>query len=333
MNGQTASALLALAGRHGPVLLCAGVLVGLLVPPLAEAARPLFGAAVFAFTLGAFLKVDARSFRAELADRRGALLVFAWSAFGVPLCGWGVVQLVPMPADLATGLLLYLLAPPVGGAAAIAAMLGLSAPLALFATITAMAIAPFTLPPLALAMTGAELSIDPLVLALRLGVIVGAAALAAWLMRRYAGAWVREHPDAMTGIAVLGLLVVALAAMRGIQAQILVAPWLALGWLALAFAVNAGLQALAALLFANGDRRRALTVGLCTGSRSVTLVWAAAAPFVESRPGVELFLAMSLLPIFMLPLPTRWLLSCGPIRRWCDRGSCAPSGESAPRRA
>lgn len=318
MSARAVHALLEIAGRHGPVLLCVGVLIGLLVPALAQAARPLFGLAVFAFTLGAFLKVDARSFRAVLADRRGTLLVFTWSAFGVPLCGWGAVQLLPLPADLATGLLLYLLAPPVGSAAAIAAMLGLSAPLALFATITAMAIAPFTLPPLALAMTGAELSIDPVVLALRLGVIVGAAALCAWVMRRFTGRWIERHPDAMTGIAVLGLLVVALAAMRGVQAQILAAPWIAMGWLTLAFALNAGLQALGTLLFAGDDRVRALSMGLCTGNRSVTLVWAAAAPFIDSRPGVELYLAMSLLPIFMLPLATRWLLAREPVRRWRD---------------
>jgi hypothetical protein len=56
--------LLATAGRHGPALLCGGVLVGLAAPPLAEAARPVRGLAVFVFTLGAFLKVDGAAFRA-----------------------------------------------------------------------------------------------------------------------------------------------------------------------------------------------------------------------------------------------------------------------------
>ena len=49
---------LAFAGRNGPWLLLFGVLVGLVLPPLAEAAYPLMGMAVFIFTLGAFLKVE-----------------------------------------------------------------------------------------------------------------------------------------------------------------------------------------------------------------------------------------------------------------------------------
>src|SRR5215212_2476930 len=60
--------LLAAAGRHGPALLCSGVLVGLAAPPLAELARPLMGLAVFVFTLGAFLKVDGAAFQSETAD-------------------------------------------------------------------------------------------------------------------------------------------------------------------------------------------------------------------------------------------------------------------------
>jgi BASS family bile acid:Na+ symporter len=69
-----ANALLARAGRNGPALLCGGVLVGLVAPPLADLARPLMGVAVFVFTLGAFLKVDGVAFRAEVAKRRSKIV-------------------------------------------------------------------------------------------------------------------------------------------------------------------------------------------------------------------------------------------------------------------
>ena len=180
--------LLAAAGRHGPALLCGGVLLGLAAPPLAEAARPLMSLAVFVITLGAFLKVDGAAFRAEAADRRPVLLVLAWATFGVPLATYGLVQLLRPGPDLSQGLLLCALAPPVGSAAAIAAMLGLNAPLALLATVAATVVAPLYLPPLAASLAGAELAIDPLALSARLAVIVGGAASVAWLLRRRAGA-------------------------------------------------------------------------------------------------------------------------------------------------
>ncbi len=300
-----AGRLLAFAGRNGPLLLLFGVLVGLVAPPLAEAARPLMGLAVFVFTLGAFLKVEGEAFRAEAADRGAILLILAWATFGVPLIAFALMQLLQPGPDLALGLLLCTLAPPVGSAAAIAAMLGLSAPLALLATVAATLAAPFYLPPLAAVLAGAELAIDPLALSARLGLIVGGAAGTAWLLRRFAGRWVAANPNAMTGIAVLGLLLVAVGAMRGMRDQILAAPERAAALLGLAFLANAGLQVAGALLFGRMERTRALTVGLVSGNRNITLVWAAAAPFLAGRPGVELFLAMAVFPIFMLPAPMR----------------------------
>lgn len=304
MNAGT-NALLARAGRDGPALLCGGVLIGLVAPVSAEAARPLMGVAVFIFTLGAFLKVDGAAFRADAADRRSTGRILAWSTFGVPAVAYLLERAMQPGPDLGLGLLLCALAPPVGSAAAIAAMLGLGAPLALLVSVAATISAPFYLPPLAAALAGAELSIDPIGMSLRLGAIVGGAALVAWLLRRHAGRWVAENPNAMTGIAVLGLLLLAIGAMRGMREEIAAAPIHAVLLLGLAFAVNAGLQVTGALLFAGLERRRALTVGLLSGNRNITLVWAAATPFLADRPAVELFLAMSVFPIFMLPAATR----------------------------
>lgn len=312
MNRGSVNLLLARAGRHGPLLLCGGVTVGLVVPALAEAARPFMGLAVFLFTLGAFLKVDGVAFRNEVQERSSTLMILAWSTFGVPLVAYALVTVLQPEHDLAVGLLLCALAPPVGSAAAIAAMLGLSAPLALLTTVVATLAAPLYLPPLVVAFTGAEMSIDPVGLSLRLMAIVGGAGAATWLLRRHAGQWVAENPSAITGIAVLGLLLVAMGATRGMRDEIAAAPlWSAL-LLGIAFAVNAAMQLLGALLFAGLERRRALTVGLVSGNRNITLVWAAAAPFLADRPGIELFLAMSVFPIFMLPAATQvlmpWLL-------------------------
>ena len=47
---------------------------------------------------------------------------------------------------------------------------------------------------------------------------------------------------------------------------------------------------------------------LCFGNRNISLVSAAAAPFLSSHPDSALFMAMSFLPIFILPqLQTLWM--------------------------
>jgi predicted Na+-dependent transporter len=321
--------MLAFAGRNGPMMLFVGVLIGLLEPRLAEAARPFLGVAVFVFTLGAFLKVDLPAFRRELESRTWIVGVLAWTTFGVPLTMFGLLRLFEPEPALAQGMMLAMLAPPVGSAAAIAAMLGLGAPLSLLATVIAMLLSPLYLPPLASLLAGQELHIDPITMAKRLLIIVGGACLAASLLRRYAGRFVADNPHAMTGIAVIGLILVAIGAMRGMQDIFFTQPREVVRFLALAFLVNIGFQVLGAALFAAGGRHCALTIGLVSGNRNVTLAWAAAGPSLLAYPQVELYLAMSVFPIFMLPALTRrpvaWML-----RASAAIGSAAATGTPVP---
>src|SRR3954447_7897506 len=94
-----AGRLLGFAGRNGPLLLLFGVMVGLVAPVFAEATRPLMGLAVFIFTLGAFLKVDAAAFRAEATDRSVILAILTWTTFGVPLLAFALLKVVPPDPD------------------------------------------------------------------------------------------------------------------------------------------------------------------------------------------------------------------------------------------
>jgi predicted Na+-dependent transporter len=302
------------AGRHGPVLLFVGVLLGLAWPGLAAAARPVMGVAVFVFTLGAFLKVDAAALRAEMVRARFAAAVLGWVAVGVPAVSVAVAAW--LPPSLGAGLVLCMLAPPVGSAAAIAAMLGLRPALALVATVVITLASPFYLPQAAEWLGGVGLHIDAMSMTVRLGTIVGAAAPVAMLLRRFAARSVERNPHALTGVAVLGLLVVGVGAMHRMQYHFAHEMRHVLAVLGVAFAVNAGFQLLGALLFARCARVDALTVGLISGNRNVTLVWAAAAPALALQPDVELFVAMSVFPIFMLPLVTRRLLMVAPRLRW-----------------
>lgn len=314
MNNDPLRTILGFAGRNGPMMLLGGVFVGLLAPPLADAARPLLGAAVFVFTLGAFLKVDLASFRAELSRPVWIGAVLLWSGFGVPLLTWWLVKSAGGDANLGQAMVLAMLAPPAGTAAAIAAIMGLSAPLALLVMITVTIISPITLPALAAWLTGTQLSIDPLAMTARLLLIVGGACASAVLIRRFAGGFVRDNPNAMTGVTVAGLILVAIGAMRGMDALILSQPGRVASYCGLAFAMNVGFQCLGAIMFQAFGHRNGLTVGLVSGNRNITLIWASLGSNSIVAPDVELYLGMSVLVVFILPVATGWVV------RWCMRG-------------
>lgn len=296
------------AGRHGPLLLCVGVLIGLFLPQLASLARPLMGAAVFIFTLGAFLKVERSAFHDESKSAASLVTVLFWTTFGVPMASYMLIASTTFPPDIQVGIVLATLAPPVGSAAAIAAMLGLNTSLALIATVAATLAMPIYLPLLAKPMIGANISINTFELSLRLAIIIGGAAVASYLLRRFARNWVNKNPHAMTGLSVVGLIVVAIGAMYGMDVRILADPGRAAEVLMLAFGLNVAFQLLGAAMFFCLGTSRSLTVGLVSGNRNVTLVWAAAGPLLIAHADAELFLAMSVFPIFMLPVVTKQLM-------------------------
>jgi predicted Na+-dependent transporter len=301
--------LLSFAGRHGPLILFVGVLLGLVAPPLAQAVKPFMGAAVFVFTLGAFLKVDRLALRAQLARPARTALCLLWVVAGVPLATWVLLTQLPLAATTRTGILLCMLAPPVGSAAAMAAMLRLNPALALTVTLAASLLSPLFLPPAALLLGGWHLHLQPMTMMLRVGIVIGGAALVATALRRFAGSFVAANPHAMTGVSVLGLIVVAVGAMQGMRPQLVSHPGAVATALGVAFAVNAGFQALGTALFARQGAIDALTVGLMSGNRNVTLVWVAVLPWLAQMPGVELYFAAAVFPIFMLPLPLSKLLA------------------------
>ena len=306
--GARMKKLLSLAGRHGPVILFVGVLLGLVVPTLADVSKPLMGAAVFVFTLGAFLKVDRPALRSQLLRPPRLALWLVWIVAGVPIATWALLAVLPLSAGTKTGILLCMLAPPVGSAAAMAAMLRLNPALALIVTVIASLFSPIFLPTAALLLGGLHLHLDPLAMTLRIGTVVGGAAIVAAALRRFAGGFVDANPQAMTGVSVIGLIVVAMGAMQGMPVQLDSHLGEVARALAVAFAMNAGFQTLGTAIFARHGADDALTVGLMSGNRNVTLVWVAVLPWLAQMPGAELYLAAAVFPIFMLPLPLSKLL-------------------------
>ncbi|MET3177376.1 UNVERIFIED_ORG: BASS family bile acid:Na+ symporter [Variovorax guangxiensis] len=285
--------------RNGPSVLAAGVFLGLLVPALADAARPLMPVTVFIFVLGTLLRVDPATVLA--VARRPAV------SLALPLCAIVVCPVVAGLAGHALGLppawtlalVLAFCAPPASGTSAVARMLGLDAAVALVATLAAMALVPLTAPLLA-QWFGRDpgVAIQPSSLALRLILLVGTAEGAAILVRRFAKERLAAHAGAIDGVVVVALLVFAVGTMAGLQQAIVDQPALVIAAIALAFAANVGVQCIAYLLTPGSVRTR-LNVALLMGNRNVGLLWAALG--AAATPAIALFFACAQLPIYLLP--------------------------------
>jgi bile acid:Na+ symporter, BASS family len=266
-------AALGWAGRNGTWVVIAGVALGFAVPSLSELARPALAAAIFVFTFGSLLKFDLSSFRKEFVQTRRNVMMIVWASFGVPLLVALMIHVIQPGPEISQGLLFWALVPPSGACVAFAVLLGLRTPLALLATVVATAASPFYMPWLAAALGGFQLTADPAAMSLRLLAIIGGAWIAALLMKRFAGEFVRGNPDVMTGIAVVALFVAGLGSMHGMQDTFMAEPLQTLGLLALAYGVLAAAQLSGTLVFWRYGRSEALTAGLISSTRTITLGW------------------------------------------------------------
>jgi arsenite transporter len=292
--------LLSLVGGQGPILLVISLGAGVLVHPLAHLGYELLPLSAFLLTLGSFLTAGLSP--SEVKTRASLIaVVLAWVGVGLPLAAAALLSFVPLDPSLRAGVLLSLLAPPVGSAAAIAAMLGLQPRLALLVSIALTLLAPVSIPCFA-TLLGLGVAFDMTALAIRLFAIIGVAALVAFLALRFRRTLTPILPDqrAATGVAVIGLIIVGLATSQGIQTQWHSNPLRFEEMLAAAIATNFGLCGLAALVFSGLGLQVAGTVGLVSGNRNVTLAWAAAS--FGLPPLAEGYVAACVIPVLALPL-------------------------------
>jgi BASS family bile acid:Na+ symporter len=295
------------AGRNGSWVVIAGVVLGFVIPVLSDAARPYLVAAIFAFTFGSFLKFDLASFRREFTQAGRNIAMIAWATFGVPLAVFALLSLTKPGPDLTQGLLFWALVPSSGACVAFAVILGLNVPLALMATVIATAASPFYMPWLAATLGGYQLATDPAEMCIRLLVIIGGAWIASLLLKRFAGGFVRDNPDAMTGIAVVALFVAGLGSMRGMQAHFLAQPLDTLRLLGLAYGLLFGIQIVSTLLFWRSGPTAALTAGLISGTRTITLAWVVLGDDV--LPLANIFLGCAMVAKYTGPALTKWLIA------------------------
>src|SRR5262245_26711180 len=146
-SAAAANGWLALLGRHGTRAIAASVFAGVALPPLAAWCRPLFVPSLFLLMCLAFLRVDPREVRAHIVRPGLVILAAIWIMLVVPALV-AAALLVAGADALAPGLYVALIfqgaAPPVISSAALAALIGLDAALALVTLIVCTAVTPLT---------------------------------------------------------------------------------------------------------------------------------------------------------------------------------------------
>lgn len=290
-------------GRQGTRAPAVLVFIGIAAPPLGALLKPYVTAAIFLLLSISFMRVDVAAFRAYMRRPGVVLAATAWSMLVVPL----VVGLVCVAAgfdkrapDVFLGLMLQAVASPMMAAPAFAALMGLDATLVLITLVTGMALVPFTAPIFAYVFYGAELTLSPLALGVKLFAILAGSLLLAAVIRRIAGAAaIERHREAIDGLNIVLMLVFVTAVMGTVAGSFLADPLTVGAILFLSFAVFFVFLGLTMLIFGKLGREHALALGLMVAQRNMGLMLAATAAVLPAT--TWLYFALSQFPIYITP--------------------------------
>ncbi|MEP7205916.1 MAG: hypothetical protein ABI920_03170 [Casimicrobiaceae bacterium] len=294
--------MLAWIGRYGPQCMAAGVVIGLVAPPLAATMRPLLIPSLLVPLVFALVRLDWSAVGAYRQQRARVGWLLGWLLLASPLAVFAVsagLVALGMPVALQQAVVLMAASSPIVSSVAIALMLGLDPVLALVAVLGATALVPFSLPLLASALLGFGLEIALPEFIARLAALVGGAFAAAWALRRWTPLGRRDAIAVLDAVTVLSLVIFAIAIMDGVGAFARARPGYATLAVLLAFAGNLLLQAAGYAAFRRLGRRAALTVGLVSGNCNMGLILVA----LEGRGSLDVtvFFALAQLPMYLLP--------------------------------
>ena len=300
---RSVHAALAFLGRHATLFMAGGVLLGLVVPPLASIAKPLLVPTLLIPLTLALVRLDWSAIAAWRHRAGTAASLIVWLLGVSPILVWAATTpLVALgfPEPLRQALVLMAASSPIVSSVPIALIVGLDAALAIVAVLLSTALVPLTLPPLSAALIDVTLSMGLGAFMLRLGLLVGSAFLAAWAIRKLVPKQkLATQRELLDGLTVINMVLFGLAIMDGVTAYALARPVYVVTALLAAYVFNLALQAAGYAAFRRLGRRDALTVALVSGNCNMGLVLVA----LEGRASfdVTVFFALAQIPMYTLP--------------------------------
>jgi hypothetical protein len=302
MSRATLTAL-AWLGRQGTRGIAALIFIALALPPLDRLLKPYVAEAVFVLLCLAFLRVAPAAMAGHVARPTVVLAATAWTMLVIPTL-FGLVCLatgLPTHApDLLLALMLQGMASPMMASPALAALMGLDAPLVLATLVVSSALVAVTAPLFAFAFIGSTLGLSPVSLGLRLSMMLAGSAVIGIVTRRLVGAErITRCQEELDGLNILFVFVFVASVMENVVAHVLTTPWVTIALAGVALMSFGGVLALTALAFAWLGQERALSLALMAAQRNMGLMVAATGGALPEL--TWLYLAMSQFPIYLSP--------------------------------
>lgn len=287
-------------GRHASRVLPLGVVIGILLPSLAERLQHVLLPALFVPLTLSLVRIKTLQLRRSIVHWQWVALLCAWILLLRPVAVWTILQLLTLPEPLQKAVLITAAAPPVTACAAIAIFLGIDAAIAVVVTVATMLLVPLSLPPLVFYLADLHIEAELWQVSLRLAVFILSAFLVAAVIKKWMGE-TRVHHNAVTldGIAVICIGIFVVGVMHGVQDIFIAQPGYVLLTLLVSTLLVLGLYILGTVLFWRRGPRTALAIGLVSGNCNMGLMYLILAD--QAKLELLIFFAIGQVPMYFLP--------------------------------
>ena len=295
---------LAYVGRHAAASYALSIVLGLGLPQIAAALRPLIPITIFCFIVLSFARANLPGLRAVFSEPRKLIAGLVLSALLPPALG-ALVLASPLleAADPGVRLAIVLMAsaPALMAAPAFAGVIGLENSFALTTLVLGMVITPLSAPFFASLLAGAAVPISPYALAERLAIFIGGGILLGMGLRKLMGVErIVALKNELDGWGVVLYFLFAVAAMDGVIDMTLTHPAFVVGILALSggYALL-GFAASYVITRSFGFNDR-FSMAICIGLRNMGLL---IAPIFSVVPQTTfLYFALAQVPVYIAPM-------------------------------
>jgi hypothetical protein len=300
--------LLALAARHGRLLLVAGLVAGIALPDLALALKAWLQEMVAGLLFLAAVRIGPRRAVGAMRDLPLAVGVAVTYQLVLPLVAIAVLSAMGwIGTGLGSAMILMLSASPISGSPNLAILTGHDPAPALRLLIVGTAILPLTVLPVFWLLPELGTAGEVLTAAGRLFGVIAAVTGAAFVIR---GGLLRdpkpETIQALDGLSAIAMAIVVVGLMSAVGPAIVETPMRFLYWLAVACVANFGAQTIATIVLGDTRLRRDRTVyGIVAGNRNIALFLIALPPQVTDP--LLLFIGCYQIPMYLTPIVLRAL--------------------------
>ncbi len=288
--------------RHGRLVLVAGLIAGILLPGVAAILKPYLPQIVAMTLFLAALRIGPKEAIGKLQDLHGIIPLLLIYQIAVPLVFIFALPFTGLSPVLITALTLMAAAPSISGSPNLTIMLGRNPAPALRMLVSGTAIVPLTAFVVFLFVPAFGSAASVAYAAIKLLLLIGAAASAAFLLRIFlfkeATPRFTSSVDGLSAITMAGIVVCLMTAMGpAIRDQ----PWEVLYTLLIASLACLGMQIIAYLVMGSKTQKDArVGQAVISGCRNNAL-FIAALPVAVTDP-LLLYIGCYQIPMYLTPL-------------------------------